>query len=69
MKSTSSNGSPSTFSGVRDEHPLTGVLRIEATDLDAWRMYGLKVLGMVEAPAATRNALYLPHDRLSARSM
>ena len=25
-----------------------GYLRIEATDVDAWRVFGLKVLGMVE---------------------
>lgn len=29
-----------------------GYLRIEATDMAAWREYGLKVLGMVEGKGA-----------------
>ena len=31
-----------------------GYLRIEATDMAAWREYGLKVLGMVEGSGAPR---------------
>ena len=30
-----------------------GYLRIEATDIAAWREYGLKVLGMVEGKGST----------------
>src|SRR6202167_5626608 len=48
-----------------------GYLRIEATDLAAWREYGLKVLGMVEgkgAPeGAPKEALYLRMDDFPAR--
>jgi 3,4-dihydroxy-9,10-secoandrosta-1,3,5(10)-triene-9,17-dione 4,5-dioxygenase len=44
-----------------------GYLRIEATDLDAWRTYGLKVLGMVEGSGADPNALYLRMDDFPAR--
>jgi 3,4-dihydroxy-9,10-secoandrosta-1,3,5(10)-triene-9,17-dione 4,5-dioxygenase len=38
----------------RDEHPLAGPLRIEATDMEAWREYGLKVLGIEGKGAARR---------------
>lgn len=31
-----------------------GYLRIEATDMAAWREYGLKVLGMVEGAGPRR---------------
>jgi|GEM_PF-6595966 len=31
-----------------------GYLRIEATDMQAWRDYGLKVLGMIEGKTAPR---------------
>ena len=34
-----------------------GYLRIEATDMAAWREYGLKVLGMVEGSGNTEGAL------------
>lgn len=34
-----------------------GYMRIEATDIAAWRDYGLKVLGMVEGKAPTRQPL------------
>src|ERR1700679_3172952 len=48
-----------------------GYLRIEATDLAAWREYGLKVLGMAEgtgAPeGAPKEALYLRMDDFPAR--
>ncbi|SFQ08986.1 3,4-dihydroxy-9,10-secoandrosta-1,3,5(10)-triene-9,17-dione 4,5-dioxygenase [Amycolatopsis arida] len=39
-----------------------GYLRIEATDMAAWREYGLKVLGMVEGKGADSDALYLRMD-------
>jgi len=44
-----------------------GYLRIEATDVGAWREYGLKVLGMVEGSGATDGALYLRMDEFPAR--
>ena len=44
-----------------------GYLRIEATDLAAWREYGLKVLGMVEGSGSTDGALYLRMDEFPAR--
>ncbi len=42
-------------------------MRIEATDMDAWREYGLKILGMVEGKGADPNALYLRMDDFPAR--
>ncbi|WP_020657921.1 iron-dependent extradiol dioxygenase HsaC [Amycolatopsis benzoatilytica] len=42
-------------------------LRIEATDMAAWREYGLKVLGMVEGSGTDPNALYLRMDDFPAR--
>ena len=33
-----------------------GYLRIEATDMAAWREYGLKVLGMVEGKGVPHGA-------------
>jgi 3,4-dihydroxy-9,10-secoandrosta-1,3,5(10)-triene-9,17-dione 4,5-dioxygenase len=44
-----------------------GYLRIEATDVAAWREYGLKVLGMVEGKGANPDALYLRMDDFPAR--
>ena len=44
-----------------------GYLRIEATDMGAWREYGLKVLGMVEGSGGTEGALYLRMDEFPAR--
>ena len=44
-----------------------GYLRIEATDMGAWRDYGLKVLGMVEGRGSTEGALYLRMDDFPAR--
>ncbi|HEX3545231.1 MAG TPA: VOC family protein, partial [Mycobacterium sp.] len=44
-----------------------GYLRIEATDVGAWREYGLKVLGMVEGKGLTEGALYLRMDEFPAR--
>ena len=44
-----------------------GYLRIEATDMAAWREYGLKVLGMVEGKGADPDALYLRMDDFPAR--
>jgi len=44
-----------------------GYLRIEATDMAAWREYGLKVLGMVEGKGGHPDALYLRMDDFPAR--
>lgn len=44
-----------------------GYLRIEATDMAAWREYGLKVLGMVEGSGDDPDALYLRMDDFPAR--
>jgi 3,4-dihydroxy-9,10-secoandrosta-1,3,5(10)-triene-9,17-dione 4,5-dioxygenase len=44
-----------------------GYLRIEATDMDRWREFGLKVLGMVEGKGSTEGALYLRMDDFPAR--
>jgi 3,4-dihydroxy-9,10-secoandrosta-1,3,5(10)-triene-9,17-dione 4,5-dioxygenase len=44
-----------------------GYLRIEATDVPAWREYGLKVLGMVEGKGTNPDALYLRMDDFPAR--
>jgi 3,4-dihydroxy-9,10-secoandrosta-1,3,5(10)-triene-9,17-dione 4,5-dioxygenase len=44
-----------------------GYLRIEATDMDKWREYGLKVLGMIEGKGTCPEALYLRMDDFPAR--
>ncbi|GAA4738082.1 VOC family protein [Gordonia alkaliphila] len=44
-----------------------GYMRIDATDMDAWREYGLKVLGMVEGKGTVPGALYLRMDDFPAR--
>ncbi|MFE3442203.1 iron-dependent extradiol dioxygenase HsaC [Nocardia sp. NPDC059180] len=44
-----------------------GYMRIEATDMAAWREYGLKVLGMMEAPGPDTDNLYLRMDDFPAR--
>ena len=44
-----------------------GYLRIEATDVEAWREYALKVLGMLEGDGPTPGALYLRMDDFPAR--
>lgn len=44
-----------------------GYLRVEATDMAAWREYGLKVLGMVEGKGENPDALYLRMDDFPAR--
>src|ERR1700722_19519361 len=44
-----------------------GYLRIEATDMQAWRDYGLKGLGMVEGKGSTEGALYLRMDYFPPR--
>ncbi|TAM91610.1 MAG: hypothetical protein EPN43_03955 [Jatrophihabitans sp.] len=44
-----------------------GYLRIEATDVAAWREYALKVLGMVEGDGTVPGALYLRMDEFPAR--
>jgi 3,4-dihydroxy-9,10-secoandrosta-1,3,5(10)-triene-9,17-dione 4,5-dioxygenase len=42
-------------------------LRIEATDMAAWRKYGLEVLGMIEGKGSNPDALYLRMDDFPAR--
>ncbi|HEX3788675.1 MAG TPA: VOC family protein [Pseudonocardiaceae bacterium] len=44
-----------------------GYLRVVATDMAAWREFGLKVLGMVEGSGSTEGALYLRMDDFPAR--
>lgn len=44
-----------------------GYLYIEATDIEAWRVYGLKVLGMVEGKGPIEEHLYLRMDEFPAR--
>jgi 3,4-dihydroxy-9,10-secoandrosta-1,3,5(10)-triene-9,17-dione 4,5-dioxygenase len=44
-----------------------GYLRITATDMPAWREYGLKVLGMVEGKGTDPEGLYLRMDDFPAR--
>ncbi|MBU3751883.1 MAG: 2,3-dihydroxybiphenyl 1,2-dioxygenase, partial [Mycobacterium sp.] len=44
-----------------------GYLRIESTDVPAWREYGCKVLGMVEGRGNVAGALYLRMDDFPAR--
>ncbi|MBJ8340299.1 VOC family protein [Antrihabitans sp. YC3-6] len=42
-------------------------MRIEATDMAAWREFGLKILGMVEGKGSDPNSLYLRMDDFPAR--
>jgi len=51
------------MSGVRS----LGYLRIEATDVAAWREFGVKVLGMVEGRGPDPTAVYLRMDDFPAR--
>jgi 3,4-dihydroxy-9,10-secoandrosta-1,3,5(10)-triene-9,17-dione 4,5-dioxygenase len=51
------------MSGIRS----LGYLRIESTNVAAWREYALKVLGMVEGKGTTDGALYLRMDDFPAR--
>ncbi|WP_326569810.1 VOC family protein [Amycolatopsis rhabdoformis] len=44
-----------------------GYLRIEATDIAAWRVFALKVLGLVEGTGPNPDALYLRMDDFPAR--
>ena len=44
-----------------------GYLRIESTDVPAWREFGLKVLGLIEGSGSTPGALYLRMDDFPAR--
>src|SRR3569833_4480571 len=44
-----------------------GDLRVEATDVDAWRLFGTKVRGMVEGRGPDRSAVYLRMDDFPAR--
>ncbi|MCH5645225.1 MULTISPECIES: iron-dependent extradiol dioxygenase HsaC [unclassified Gordonia (in: high G+C Gram-positive bacteria)] len=54
---------------MSDSSPIRslGYMRIEATDMAAWREYGLKVLGMIEGKGSTEGALYLRMDDFPAR--
>jgi 3,4-dihydroxy-9,10-secoandrosta-1,3,5(10)-triene-9,17-dione 4,5-dioxygenase len=44
-----------------------GYLRVETTDIEAWRAFGVKVLGMVEGRGPDATALYLRMDGFPAR--
>jgi 3,4-dihydroxy-9,10-secoandrosta-1,3,5(10)-triene-9,17-dione 4,5-dioxygenase len=44
-----------------------GYLRIEATDIGAWRAFGTKMLGLVEGRGPEEQALYLRMDEFPAR--
>jgi 3,4-dihydroxy-9,10-secoandrosta-1,3,5(10)-triene-9,17-dione 4,5-dioxygenase len=44
-----------------------GYLRIESTDIDAWRQFGVKALGMVEGRGPDPTLLYLRMDDFPAR--
>ena len=44
-----------------------GYLRVEATDVPAWREFGVKVLGMAEGRGPDPSAVYLRMDDLPAR--
>lgn len=44
-----------------------GYMRIDATDIDAWREYGLKVLGLIEGKGLVDGALYFRMDDFPAR--
>jgi 3,4-dihydroxy-9,10-secoandrosta-1,3,5(10)-triene-9,17-dione 4,5-dioxygenase len=44
-----------------------GYLRVESTDIEAWRTFGVKVLGMVEGRGPDTSALYLRMDDFPAR--
>ncbi|GAA2643337.1 iron-dependent extradiol dioxygenase HsaC [Paractinoplanes durhamensis] len=44
-----------------------GYLRVEATDVPAWREFGVKVLGMTEGRGPDPTAVYLRMDDLPAR--
>ena len=44
-----------------------GYLRIEATDIEAWRAFGTKMLGLVEGRGPEEQALYLRMDEFPAR--
>ncbi len=42
-------------------------MRIGATDMAAWREYGLKILGMIEGKGVDAESLYLRMDDFPAR--
>ena len=44
-----------------------GYLRIESTDVAAWREFGVRILGMMEGRGPTEGALYLRMDDFPAR--
>ena len=51
------------MSGIRS----LGYLRIEATDTDAWRVFGTRLLGMIEGRGPEPGAVYLRMDDFPAR--
>lgn len=44
-----------------------GYIRVDSTDLEAWRHFGTKVLGLAEAKGPDENHLYFRIDEVSAR--
>lgn len=51
------------MSGIRG----LGYLRVEATDVEAWRTFGVSILGLVEGRGPEPGALYLRMDEAPAR--
>ena len=57
---------------MRAGHTVTGIgslgyLRVESTDVAAWREFGVRVLGMVEGRGPDASAVYLRMDDFPAR--
>src|SRR5215467_9048238 len=57
---------------MRAGHAVSGIgslgyLRIESTDVAAWREFGVRVLGMVEGRGPDSSAVYLRMDDFPAR--
>src|SRR5215467_12873846 len=57
---------------MRAGHAVTGIgslgyLRVESTDVAAWREFGVRVLGMVEGRGPDASAVYLRMDDFPAR--
>ena len=44
-----------------------GYVRVASTDLDAWRLFAEKVLGLAEGRGPTEGNLYYRIDEVSAR--
>ncbi len=45
-----------------------GYLRLESTDVPAWKVFGGDFLGMMEVAGADPESLVLPHRSLSGRA-